>query len=45
MVVSPEMFDVMVVENMFGDIITDLGAITLKGAWGSPREATSILRA
>ena len=31
MVVSPEMFDVMVVENMFGDIITDLGAITQGG--------------
>ncbi|NLO27949.1 MAG: 3-isopropylmalate dehydrogenase [Actinobacteria bacterium] len=31
MVVNPEMFDVMVVENMFGDIITDLGAITQGG--------------
>ncbi|NLE10655.1 MAG: 3-isopropylmalate dehydrogenase [Actinobacteria bacterium] len=31
MVVSPEMFDVLVVENMFGDIITDLGAITQGG--------------
>jgi 3-isopropylmalate dehydrogenase len=31
MVVSPEMFDVMVVENMFGDIITDLGAVTQGG--------------
>jgi 3-isopropylmalate dehydrogenase len=31
MVASPEMFDVMVVENMFGDIITDLGAITQGG--------------
>lgn len=31
MVASPEMFDVMVVENMFGDIITDLGAMTQGG--------------
>jgi 3-isopropylmalate dehydrogenase len=31
MVASPEMFDVMVVENMFGDIITDLGAVTQGG--------------
>lgn len=31
MVASPEMFDVMVIENMFGDIVTDLGAITQGG--------------
>jgi 3-isopropylmalate dehydrogenase len=31
MVATPEMFDVMVVENMFGDIVTDLGAITQGG--------------
>ena len=31
MVLSPEMFDVMVVENMFGDIVTDLGAVTQGG--------------
>jgi 3-isopropylmalate dehydrogenase len=31
MVASPEMFDIMVVENMFGDIVTDLGAITQGG--------------
>jgi 3-isopropylmalate dehydrogenase len=31
MVASPEMFDVMVVENMFGDIVTDLGAVTQGG--------------
>jgi 3-isopropylmalate dehydrogenase len=31
MVASPEIFDVMVVENMFGDIVTDLGAITQGG--------------
>lgn len=31
MVSSPEMFDVIVTENMFGDIITDLGAITQGG--------------
>jgi 3-isopropylmalate dehydrogenase len=31
MVINPEMFDVVVTENMFGDIITDLGAITQGG--------------
>ncbi len=31
MISSPEMFDVIVTENMFGDIITDLGAITQGG--------------
>jgi len=31
MVAMPEMFDVMVTENMFGDIVTDLGAITQGG--------------
>lgn len=31
MVASPEMFDVVVTENMFGDIITDLAAITQGG--------------
>jgi 3-isopropylmalate dehydrogenase len=31
MVSSPEMFDVIVTENMFGDIITDLAAITQGG--------------
>jgi len=31
MVASPEMFDVMVTENMFGDIVTDLAAITQGG--------------
>lgn len=31
MVTSPEMFDVIVTENMFGDIITDLAAITQGG--------------
>jgi 3-isopropylmalate dehydrogenase len=31
MIASPEMFDVIVTENMFGDIITDLGAITQGG--------------
>lgn len=31
MVQCPEMFDVMVTTNMFGDIITDLGAITQGG--------------
>lgn len=31
MISSPEMFDVMVTENMFGDIVTDLAAITQGG--------------
>ena len=31
MISSPEMFDVIVTENMFGDIITDLAAITQGG--------------
>ncbi len=31
MVASPEMFDIIVTENMFGDIITDLAAITQGG--------------
>ncbi len=31
MVKSPEWFDVIVTDNMFGDIITDLGAITQGG--------------
>jgi 3-isopropylmalate dehydrogenase len=31
MVKSPEWFDVLVTGNMFGDIITDLGAITQGG--------------
>ncbi|MCL1920934.1 MAG: 3-isopropylmalate dehydrogenase [Kiritimatiellaeota bacterium] len=31
MVSSPEMFDVIVTENMFGDIITDLAAVTQGG--------------
>jgi 3-isopropylmalate dehydrogenase len=33
MVVSPEKFDVIVTTNMFGDIITDLGAV-LQGGMG-----------
>ena len=31
MISCPEMFDVMVTENMFGDIVTDLAAITQGG--------------
>ncbi|MDD2455453.1 MAG: isocitrate/isopropylmalate family dehydrogenase, partial [Kiritimatiellae bacterium] len=31
MVACPEMFDVVVTENMFGDIITDLAAVTQGG--------------
>ncbi|GBE20647.1 3-isopropylmalate dehydrogenase [archaeon BMS3Abin17] len=34
MVVAPEQFDVVVTENMFGDIATDLGAV-LQGGIGS----------
>ena len=33
MVKNPEMFDVIVTDNMFGDIITDLGA-TIQGGMG-----------
>ena len=33
MIKNPEWFDVIVVENMFGDIITDLGAI-IQGGMG-----------
>ena len=33
---SPEMFDVIVTENMFGDIITDLAAITQGGLGSRP---------
>ena len=32
---KPEFFDVIVTDNMFGDIITDLGAV-IQGGWGSP---------
>ena len=39
MVLSPERFDVIVTTNMFGDIITDLGAV-LQGGWAWPRPAT-----
>jgi len=31
MIKNPEWFDVIVTSNMFGDIITDLGAITQGG--------------
>ncbi len=33
MVKNPEWFDVIVTENMFGDIITDLGAMIQGGLW------------
>ena len=39
MVVSPERFDVIVTTNMFGDIITDLGACSRAG-WAWPPPAT-----
>ena len=32
MVKNPEWFDVIVTDNMFGDIITDLGAM-IQGEW------------
>lgn len=41
MVKNPEWFDVLVTGNMFGDIITDLGAMT-QGGWGLPPEGTLI---
>ena len=44
MVKSPEWFDVLVTGNMFGDIITDLGAIT-PGGMGVRPAATSTPRA
>ena len=34
MVTNPEQFDVIVTTNMFGDIITDLGASVLQGGLG-----------
>ena len=40
MVKNPEWFDVIVTDNMFGDIITDLGAM-IQGAWGLPPGAIS----
>lgn len=36
MVLKPDFFDVVVVENMFGDIISDLGAATVGGMGMSP---------
>jgi len=44
MVKNPEWFDVIVTDNMFGDIITDLGAI-IQGGMGIARGAISILKA
>ena len=41
MVKNPEWFDVIVTENLFGDIITDLGAMTQGGMGGSPPVAIS----
>jgi len=38
MVKNPEWFDVMVTDNMFGDIITDLGLDS--GRLGLPQEGT-----
>ena len=32
---NPEWFDVVVTENLFGDIITDLGAM-IQGGMGDP---------
>ena len=44
MVKNPEAFDVIVTCNMFGDIITDLGAI-IQGGWAWPPGPTSTPRA
>ena len=41
---NPEWFDVIVTGNMFGDIITDLGAM-IQGGWALPPAATSIPKA
>lgn len=41
MIKNPEKFDTVVTTNMFGDIVTDLGA-ALQGGWGSRRGETSI---
>jgi len=38
---NPEWFDVIVTDNMFGDIITDLGAM-VQGGWELPPGAISI---
>ena len=38
MVLDPGQFEVIVTNNLFGDIITDLGA-SLQGGLGSPRPA------
>ena len=43
MVKNPEWFDVIVTDNMFGDIITDLGAM-IQGAWVLPPAEISIPR-
>ena len=43
MVKNPEWFDVIVTENMFGDIITDLGAI-IQGGMGVAAGGTSTRR-
>jgi len=40
MVKNPESFDTVVVSNMFGDILTDLGA-AIQEEWASRRRATS----
>jgi len=36
---EPEWFDVIVTDNMFGDIITDLGAM-IQGGMALPQEET-----
>ena len=43
MIKNPEQFDVIVTTNLFGDIITDLGAI-IQGGRALLQEETSILR-
>ena len=43
MVKSPEFYDVIVTENLFGDIITDLGAM-IQGGWVLLQAVTLILK-
>ena len=43
MVKNPEWFDVIVTDNMFGDIITDLGAM-IQGGMGIAAGGISILQ-
>ncbi len=33
MIIRPDELNVIVTENMFGDVLSDLGAATVGGAW------------